>query len=309
MNLHSFLKLVRYPNLLMVLATLILTKYALVHSFVPVSILNDFDFILLASSILCITAGGYVINDVCDIETDTINKPDKVLVGKSIPVETAYKMYRFLTFFGVVLGIFASYHKGVLSYSLLFTGIAISLYVYAKFLKRTPLFGNILVAFCVSFIILILLLFERPDVLPKSLFSVFQQLFTSIGITTAATIYIIFSFLSTLIRELVKDIEDMKGDHAQKMRTLPLVIGTQRANKFILLLTLILVVFLIYVLKTELIIYPYFLGYTVLAVLVPLLYFMYKLQMAKTSAHYHHLSSLLKLIMVLGIASMLFFNF
>ena len=309
MNLHSFLKLVRYPNLLMVLATLILTKYALVHSFVPVSILNDFDFILLASSILFITAGGYVINDVCDIETDTVNKPNKVLVGKSIPVETAYKTYRFLTFFGVVLGVFASYHKGVISYSLLFTGIAISLYVYAKFLKRTPLFGNFLVAFCVSFIILILLLFERPDVLPKSLFSVFQQLFTSIEITTAGTIYIIFSFLSTLIRELVKDIEDMNGDHAQKMRTLPLVIGAQRANRFVLLLTLILVVFLIYVLKTELINYPYFLAYTVLLVLVPLLYFMYKLQMAKTTVHYHHLSSLLKLIMVLGIASMLFFNF
>ncbi|GGG98222.1 prenyltransferase [Polaribacter pacificus] len=309
MNFTTFLKLVRYPNLLMVLATLILTKYALVYSYLPVSVLSDFDFVLLSISILCITAGGYIINDVYDVQTDGINKPHKQLVGKSIHLETAKKTYAILTIIGVALGLYLSISKELYSYSLLFIGISLSLYIYAVFLKRTPLFGNILVALCVSFIILTLLLFERPNELPNNIIMVFQQLFTSIGISTAGLFYIIFSFLSTLIREIVKDIEDINGDHAQKMRTLPLVIGKQRANRVAVFFTVCLLVFIIFVMKMELVDYPYFLGYTLLVVFAPLLYFLYKLAIAKSTAHYHSLSSLLKLVMVLGIASMLFFTF
>jgi len=309
MNFTTFLKLVRYPNLLMVLATLILTKYALVYSYLPVSVLSDFDFVLLSISILFITAGGYIINDVYDVQTDRINKPHKQLLGKSIHLKTAKKTYAIITIFGVALGLYLSISKELYSYSLLFIGISLSLYIYAVFLKRTPLLGNILVALCVSFIILTLLLFERPNELPNNIIMVFQQLFTSIGISTAGLFYIIFSFLSTLIREIVKDIEDVNGDHAQKMKTLPLVIGKQRANRIAVFFTVCLLVFLIFVMKMELVGYPYFLGYTLLTVFAPLLYFLYKLAIAKSTAHYHFLSNLLKLVMVLGIASMLFFTF
>ena len=80
----SFFQLIRYKNLLMVLLTMILTKYALINSFISDPSLTSIDFIILSLSILFITAGGYIINDLYDIEADTINKPLKVYISKSI---------------------------------------------------------------------------------------------------------------------------------------------------------------------------------------------------------------------------------
>ena len=98
----SFLKLIRYKNLLMVLLTLVLTKYAIIDSLI--STISDFQFILLVISILYITAGGYVINDVFDIEADKINKPSKVYIGLSISKKKALVSYFMLTIIGLIIG-------------------------------------------------------------------------------------------------------------------------------------------------------------------------------------------------------------
>jgi len=114
----SFLKLIRYKNLLMVLLTLVLTKYAIIDSLI--STISDFQFILLVISILCITAGGYVINDVFDIEADKINKPSKVYIGVSISKKKALVSYFMLTIIGLIIGIYVSFLKEHIAYSLFF---------------------------------------------------------------------------------------------------------------------------------------------------------------------------------------------
>ena len=86
----SFFQLIRYKNLLMVLLTMVLTKYALINSFISQPSLTSIDFIILSLSILFITAGGYIINDFYDIEADTINKPLKVYISKRIKKKNAW---------------------------------------------------------------------------------------------------------------------------------------------------------------------------------------------------------------------------
>ena len=104
----SFLKLIRYKNLLMVMLTMVLTKYALIDSYIKQSYLSDFQFLILTISILSITAGGYIINDIFDIEADKINKPNKVFIDVSIPKRKAIFAYCFLSLLGIFLSLFLS---------------------------------------------------------------------------------------------------------------------------------------------------------------------------------------------------------
>jgi 4-hydroxybenzoate polyprenyltransferase len=79
-----FLQLIRYKNLFMVVLTMVLTKYALIHSFIEKSNLSNLEFCLLSLSVLLIAAGGYIINDIIDIEADRVNKPKKVFIDVTI---------------------------------------------------------------------------------------------------------------------------------------------------------------------------------------------------------------------------------
>jgi 4-hydroxybenzoate polyprenyltransferase len=291
----SFLKLVRCKNLLMILLTLILTKHVLIHSFTTTSYSSNFQFIILALSILCITAGGYIINDILDIEADKINKPTTVFIGNTISVKNAWFAYWITAAIGLLLGIYVSIQSDNNTYSFIFIFTSIGLYIYSKKLKRLPLIGNIMVALLVSLSIFIIILFEDSVEKNNSFIAVLS--------------YSIFSFITTLTREIIKDIEDIKGDYALKMRTLPIVIGIYRTNRITVVITGILFAFLIFVAKVELTKYPYLLIYVILCIILPLAGFLYKLWNAKNTKHYQQLSTLLKLIMLFGILSMLIFKF
>jgi 4-hydroxybenzoate polyprenyltransferase len=115
-----FLQLIRYKNLFMVLLTMVLTKYALIHSFIEKSNLSNLEFCLLSLSVLLITAGGYIINDVFDIEADRINKPKKVFIDVSISKKKAFYIYLILSFTGLFTGIYISFSKGFQINSLIF---------------------------------------------------------------------------------------------------------------------------------------------------------------------------------------------
>ncbi len=290
----SFFKMVRYKNLLMVLLTLVLTKYALIYSYTSTPLLTEFQFAILALSILSITAGGYIVNDIFDLEADNINKPTKVFIGNIISVKNAWFAYWITTIIGLFLGIYVSFKSGNNSLSFIFIFTSIALFIYSKLLKKLPFIGNIMVALLVSLSIFLIMLFEYSE--------------EKINSFIAVVIYSIFSFLTTLIREIIKDIEDVKGDYAQRMQTLPIVIGIQRTNRITVIITVVLYAFLIFVAKVELTKHPYLSVYIIIFIILPLAGFLYKLWNAKTTKHYQQLSTLLKLIMLLGILSMLLFK-
>ena len=148
----AFLKLIRYKNLLMVLLTMVLTKYALIDNrfFFNNWFFSNIEFIYLALSILFITAGGYVINDVFDLKTDKINKRNKILIETVFSKKRAIKIYFILTLFGVAFGFLMSIK---LYHFLYFLTPTFFLFLYSKYLKKTPLVGNIIVSIMISYVI------------------------------------------------------------------------------------------------------------------------------------------------------------
>jgi 4-hydroxybenzoate polyprenyltransferase len=300
----AFLKLIRYKNLLMVLLTMVLTKYAIINSFTT---LFDFQFTLLIVSILCITASGYIINDIFDVKADVINKPAKVFIGKSISKKNAQFVYLILIILGFLFGVYASYLKGDFSYSIFFIGTIILLFWYSKTLKKIAFIGNIVVSFLTTLTLLIVFVFELESVnSAATIFEAIVNFFRLIPTAIALLCYIIFAFSITLIREIIKDIEDIKGDYSLKMKTLPILIGINRTKNVALVISAFVFLFLVFILKVELIHFPLLFWYAILFIILPFTWFFYKLNSAKTIMNFSKLSRLLKLIMCFGILSMLF---
>ncbi len=287
-RLFVYLQLFRWKNVLLLIGSQIIFKYLVFPSFAIPSNLNDFQFCLLTLTTALIAMGGYIINDVFDIKCDHINKPQKAYIPDSISKKGALQLYYACTALGLALGIYLSFDVNHLYYSFLFLSISASLYLYSSTLKKSALLGNILISTLVALNILILLPFELDT------FS------TSNGI-----IFIIkfsgFSFFINLLREIVKDIEDIKGDYNAKMKTLPIILGVERTKKLIQLIGLFplyfLIRFLVDDLKNRLGIQIYF----TFTIILPLLYFLIKLKNCKTPQQFHNMSSLLKWILIFGL--------
>src|SRR5690606_4051150 len=169
-------------------------------------------------STVCIAAAGNIINDINDIETDLVNKPNKIVVGKSISEKTAYNLFIIFNVIGVGVGYYLSNAVGRSGFFTLFVMISILLYVYSTYLKQLFLIGNLVISALVALSIVIVGVFELiPNITEQN---------QSIQLIYFKTIwnYAYMAFILNLIREIVKDVEDMEGDSKTGMRTLPIVI-------------------------------------------------------------------------------------
>lgn len=298
----SFFYLIRYKNLLMVLLTMILTKYALINSFISDPSLTSIDFIILSLSILCITAGGYIINDLFDIEADTINKPLKVYISKSISKKNAWVIYLLSSTLGVILGIYLSVIKNSDFLSFYFIGTTLLLFLYSVLLKKLVFIGNLCISLLVALPIYLLYKFDSNNI---TISNILQYFFLSIAIFY----YMFFAFLTTMIREIIKDIEDINGDYMVKLKTLPILIGKTRARNISIFLSIVLLLFLFLVSSNYFISNKYFLGIIMLMLSTVVVYFIFKSWTATTKKQFQYLSNLMKLIMFIGILSMTLFKF
>lgn len=295
-----FLKLIRYQNLLMIALMQLLFHYAFLKQQPGLVLaLSDFQYILLVMATLCIAAGGFVINNIMDQDTDRISKPENVVVGKSISESMAYNIYIGCNIVGVAIGFYLSNLIGKAGFSALFIVIAATLYLYATSLKQSLLIGNIIVALLLSVSVIIVGIFD---------------LFPMINDTNQAQLsilfrilldYAVFAFMINFIREIVKDIEDMDGDYNSGMNTLPIAIGKARATKVAFALAFIPIVSLLYYINQNLMGLQFVLLYLLAFVIGPLLYFLIKIWSAKTKMEFRHLSMVLKLVLLFGILSIL----
>ena len=295
----DFLRLIRYKNLFMVLLTMFLTKYALIDSQITTISLSYFDFSLLSVSVVLIAIGGYLINDVLDINTDVINKPNKVSIDQILSFKKAIYLSILLSLIGFLLGTYLSIITN--SYCLIgvFLFCIFSLFFYSFYLKKRILLGNILVSILCSSTILLTYFFHMR----ASTYSLFFR--TTLYHTILG--YVFFAFLTTLIREIIKDIEDVDGDIHIKATTLPIVIGRKRTSKVAFFFSCILLVFLFLSILSFRTNYLFF-GYGILFIMIPFVYFMSKLWFSESKKDFSKLSVLLKIIMLLGIISMLLFK-
>tara|TARA_B110000208_G_scaffold119986_1_gene146645 strand:- start:1109 stop:1972 length:864 start_codon:yes stop_codon:yes gene_type:complete len=286
----------------MVLLTMILTKYALINSFISDPSLTSIDFIILSLSILCITAGGYIINDLFDIEADTINKPLKVYISKSISKKNAWVIYLLSSTLGVILGIYLSVIKNSDFLSFYFIGTTLLLFLYSVLLKKLVFIGNLCISLLVALPIYLLYKFDSNNI---TISNILQYFFLS----KAIFYYMFFAFLTTMIREIIKDIEDINGDYIVKLKTLPILIGKTRARNISIFLSIVLLLFLFLVSSNYFISNKYFLGIIMLMLSTVVVYFIFKSWTATTKKQFQYLSNLMKLIMFIGILSMALFKF
>ena len=298
----NLLNLIRWKNLLMIAVVQLLIKYALFPAFAMDTTLSTFSFVILIISTLCIAAGGYIINDIYDIETDAINKPNKVVIGKSITESTANKLYIAFTFIGVCLGFYLSNKVGKPPFFGLFVIIAASLYVYASYLKQIAVVGNIIVSVLVALSLLIVGIFELIPAITienKTAQSTMLEVLTD---------FAVFAFLINFIREIVKDIQDVDGDHKAGMQTLPILFGKMRTSKIAMVLTLITIAIIVYYLVSFLFMHVTVILYFLIAVVGPLIYIAIKMFTAENKIHFKHISFMLKLVMITGMLAMVIYR-
>jgi 4-hydroxybenzoate polyprenyltransferase len=331
-QLQSIMQLVRFPNLLIIAATQYAMRYLIMEPLllqlgpVPEPLLfelgsvpnpllpsgefelqfGDLQFFLLVLSTVFIAGAGYIINDYFDTRTDMINKPARVVVGVEIGRRVAMILHAVLNIIGVGIGIYLGFYIRLPALSLVFILAPGLLWFYSTNYKRQFLVGNLSVAFLTGLVPLLGVLFEIP-LLNRQYGQLMLQYHLNFNYILAwVGGFSFFAFLTTLIRELIKDAEDFEGDAAYGMRTLPIVLGMIWTKVLVLLLVCLAMVMLIYLLLKHILfsVSPpdyYSLGYFALFLLLPLALLAFFFATAKSKEEFHRASTLIKLIMLGGI--------
>ena len=294
--MKNYLRLVRWPNLLLLMLTQVSAWLCLpiakIGAIAGVYHAGGGDFLLLCFATVLITAAGYVINDIADIEIDKINKPDKQWVGQQISVRQAGNFYLCLNLIALLMGCFLT----SIEFLPIFIFSILLLWLYSYYLKKMPLIGNIVVALLTALSIAELLLLEYYwyEYTDNDFFASPQVLIY--------LFYISFAFLTTLIREIVKDLEDMEGDKQQGAKTLPIVIGI-KATKIVLcglILVLLAALYslLAYLLDPETIL---LIAYICILLILPISAFIWFLYQSNIKHQFSTLSFFLKGYMLAGL--------
>jgi 4-hydroxybenzoate polyprenyltransferase len=303
MNLVSaFFRLVRWPNLFFIALTQVLFYYCI---YLPLYEQPQTDrlLLLLLASVL-IAAAGYIINDYFDLNIDQVNKPQKNVVDSVIHRRWAIVWHMLLSFAGIVLTALAVglHYWYIILANILCVGL---LWFYSTSFKRQLLIGNVVISLLTAWTILVFF-FALSN--PSDAFNTSNEL--SVKFFRLAFLYSGFAFIISLVREAIKDMEDMEGDARYGCKTLPIVTGIRTTKIYtgtwIAVLIATLTVLQAYVLQFGW--WPSVL-YTTLLVILPLLVLSRKLKQASSTKDFGRLSSMTKWIMLAGILSMIFFHF
>ncbi len=301
-----FLKLIRWPNLVFIILTQALFEYCIYQPIYKGNIPdgNTIQFALLVAASVFIAAAGYIINDYFDINIDLVNKPDKTILGKVINRRWALLWHLLLNLAGIVCTILAVRTAG---WYLILANVvsAILLWLYSARFKKDAIIGNVIVSLLTAWTIMLIFLSKY------SLWNAFNNADANqVRLFRFAILYAGFAFIISLVREAIKDIEDMPGDHKFGCKTMPIVWGINATKIYIAvwltILIAILVIVQLYVLQFR---WWAAVAYCIVLIVAPLFYIIRKLIQANTTQEYHHLSSMTKRIMLTGILSMLFFYF
>jgi 4-hydroxybenzoate polyprenyltransferase len=257
-----------------------------------------YDFVMLVAATVFITAGGYVINDYFDIKTDLINK-GKVIVGTKIPRRKAMLWHSVFNIAGVAAGFYISYKAGYIWLGSLFLLVSGLLYFYSASYKRQFLIGNIIVALLTAMVPMLVVFYEWPAL---------YKYYTLNAIRLPQINFIIywvggfalFAFLTNLIREIIKDIEDFEGDIAYGRNTIPVILGvlsTKIVSIFLIAITILLLFLTWHYFVNDAITFIYLTA----AVVLPLIYVIYMLVVSKEKKQLHSASRVMKIVMLTGV--------
>lgn len=273
--LQSLLVLTRFWNLLIIGLAQYCTAVFLFSS----EKIFDVRLFFLSTATILIAAAGYIINDYYDVKIDLINKPERVVIGKNIKRRYALLFHTLLSLAGIGIGFLLSWKIGLVN-----SGCAFLLWLYSNALKRLPFIGNFTVALLTGLSIFIVNVLYPPW-------------------SVLACLYALFAFFITLVREIIKDLEDLKGDDTFGCRTLPIVYGI-RKTKVIAYFLLALFALLVMALNQWTIPLP--MKFFAWSLFLPMAALWGWLVRADTRKDFYQLSQFCKFIMLAGILSMAF---
>jgi 4-hydroxybenzoate polyprenyltransferase len=313
----AFLRLIRWPNLVFIVLTQALCYYCIVwpvfDSFGVAPLLRPALFWALVAASVCIAAAGYIINDYFDLNIDRVNKPDRLVVDRLIKRRWAIVWHLLLSAIGVALSCWVAWRLfdwhawAAAAINLACVG---ALWLYSTTYKRRLLIGNLLISLLTAWTILILYVVNIKSWYFVKVVADYKERYNA-AVTQffkLAVLYAGFAFISSLIREVVKDMEDMEGDARYGCRTMPIAWGIPVSKVFAAVWIVVLVAALgiiqFYVLHFG---WWASSAYGLLLVVLPLLWLLRGLHRAQTQADYHRLSTVIKLVMLAGILSISFF--
>ncbi len=276
--MKSFLRLIRAGNLLIIVLTQYLVRIFLVGPKEDwLRHLTDFRFFLLSLSTVLIAAAGYIINDYYDIKIDTINKPRRVVIGRIMRRRHAMVTHSAFNALGIGLGLLVGLKVAAVNLVAAFV-----LWLYSNQLKRLPFIGNFTVALLTAASLLVIILYA-----PRNGFLVVS--------------FAVFAFFISLIREIIKDMEDLRGDATFGCQTLPIVWGIRRTKS---LLYILIGSFLVILFTLSFYLQEWIVFYFSLFVFLPTAWLTWRLVRADTRKEFGYLSTWCKIIMLSGVLSM-----
>jgi len=314
-KISAFLKLIRFKNLLIITLIQIVIKFSLINSYLDNSALNNNEFLFYLLALITIVAAGYIINDIYDIEIDKINNPETIIIEKELSKDLAFNAYYLLNLIGISSGFYIASKINKLWLGIIFVYFAISLWRYSKQNKTSFLIGNLQVAFLTALSIINLALY---DLIPGRI----QVDDGSKIIFLIILCYAVFAFITTLIREIIKDIEDIEGDKKTNANTLAIRFGVQKTKQITISLNILPILGIAYfqyfqysVLNSAFSVEISYWGCNNVAAIYTLflqfllVLFMIKTKSSETKEDFYFVSKLSKIIMLVGILSIPLFTY
>jgi 4-hydroxybenzoate polyprenyltransferase len=306
----AFIRMTRPLNLFFIAITQLLFHQFIIHPVLgkvgQYPVIDGLNYVLLTAASVLIAAAGYIINDYFDINIDLVNKPRGNVVDSIISRRWAIAWHFALSFTGVLCSAYVSWKTGLWFIVIINTACVALLFGYSVSLKRKLLSGNILISVLTAWVIMVITLSEFDFITANTpLLRWAYNKILQLGI-----LYSGFAFIMSLIREAVKDVEDMNGDARYGCKTMPITWGVNVTKVYVAVWLIVLIAVLVIL---QFYVIPLGWGlpviYSVGLIIIPLVYFLFKLYKSRTEKDFHFLSNLAKFIMLTGILSMIFFKY
>ena len=282
LKLFSLFSIIRGYNVLIIVLAQYVTSIYILAPYLPVKeILFDVNLFMIVLASASAIASGYIINNFYDSDKDLINRPEKTMLDRLVSQRTKLSTYFVLNILSVFFASYVSF-KAVVFFSLYIFGI----WIYSHKIKKYPFVGNFVAA--------------TLAVIPFFAVFIYYKNFDLVIFVHATFLFIIIS-----MRELVKDLENLKGDLAQNYRTIPVLYGDLVSKKILTLLCLFALI------PSYLLIFKYNIGYMVFffyGSIIALFVFVIMLWKSNKKLHYLLLHNILKFIIVAGVFSIALIN-
>lgn len=294
MKIVSLFSVVRGYNIpIIVLAQYLSAIFILAPEIRALDILLDFYLFLIVFASAITIASGYIINNFYDSQKDLINRPNKSMLDRLLSQKTKLTVYFSLNFVAVLMASIVSWRA-----FLFFSVYIFMIWFYSHKIKKYPIIGNLMSALLAvtPFFAILLYFYNKVS---------FEEIENHMGHFVVISAHAVFLFLLLLIREMIKDLENLKGDLASDYRTIPVLYGEKVSKQVITALTL-LTIFPVYVLVNI-----YDVGYMDIyfyACFVIMLFFLLYLWKSDSKEQYLKLHNVLKFLIVAGVCCIVLIN-